>query len=101
MGRTIKGKITIQTIVYLLVALAVCEIVSVVTLNRNMTSQSQMYIQAEARNNAAVVNEWLLEQGNIMHTITDALAFMNTKDTEQIMDYLEQNLNENKDALMY
>lgn len=101
MGRTIKGKVTIQTTVYLLVALAVCEIVSVVTLNRNMTSQSQMYIRAEAQNNAAVVNEWLLEQGNIMHTITDAIAFMNTKDTDQIMDYLEQNLSENKDALMY
>lgn len=101
MGKTIKGKITVQTIMYLLVALVICELVSVVTLNANMTSQSKLYINAEAQTNAGVVNEWLIEQGNIAHTITNAVAFMNTKDPDTIMNYLEKNLSENKDALMY
>lgn len=43
MRKTIKGKITVQTIMYLLVALVICELVSVVTLNANMTSQSKLY----------------------------------------------------------
>ena len=47
------------------------------------------------------MNEWLSEQGNIAHTITNAVAFMNTKDPDTIMNYLEKNLSENKDALMY
>ena len=98
MRKTIKGKITVQTILYLLVALVICE---VVTLNANMTSQSKLYINAEAQTNAGVVNEWLIEQGNIAHTITNAVAFMNTKDPDTIMNYLEKNLSENKDALMY
>ena len=101
MRKTIKGKITAQTIMYLLVALVICELVSVVTLNANMTSQSKLYINAEAQTNAGVVNEWLIEQGNIAHTITNAVAFMNTKDPDTIMNYLEKNLSENKDALMY
>ena len=101
MRKTIKGKITVQTILYLLVALVICELVSVVTLNANMTSQSKLYINAEAQTNAGVVNEWLIEQGNIAHTITNAVAFMNTKDPDTIMNYLEKNLSENKDALMY
>ena len=101
MRKTIKGKITEQTIMYLLVALVICELVSVVTLNANMTSQSKLYINAEAQTNAGVVNEWLIEQGNIAHTITNAVAFMNTKDPDTIMNYLEKNLSENKDALMY
>lgn len=101
MRKTIKGKITVQTIMYLLVALVICELVSVVTLNANMTSQSKLYINAEAQTNAGVVNEWLIEQGNIAHTITNAVAFMNTKDPDTIMNYLEKNLSENKDALMY
>lgn len=101
MRKTIKGKITVQTIIYLLVALVICELVSVVTLNANMTSQSKLYINAEAQTNAGVVNEWLIEQGNIAHTITNAVAFMNTKDPDTIMNYLEKNLSENKDALMY
>lgn len=61
MKRTIKGKITVQTILYLLTALIICELVSVITLDSNMTSQSREYIDAEAQNNAAVVNEWLTE----------------------------------------
>ena len=101
MRKTIKGKITVQTIMYLLVALVICELVSVVTLNANMTSQSKLYINVEAQTNAGVVNEWLIEQGNIAHTITNAVAFMNTKDPDTIMNYLEKNLSENKDALMY
>lgn len=101
MRKTIKGKITVQTIMYLLVALVICELVSVVTLNANMTSQSKLYINAEAQTNAGVVNEWLIEQGNIAHTITNSVAFMNTKDPDTIMNYLEKNLSENKDALMY
>ena len=101
MRKTIKGKITVQTIMYLLVALVICELVSVVTLKANMTSQSKLYINAEAQTNAGVVNEWLIEQGNIAHTITNAVAFMNTKDPDTIMNYLEKNLSENKDALMY
>lgn len=101
MRKTIKGKITVQTIMYLLVALVICELVSVVTFNANMTSQSKLYINAEAQTNAGVVNEWLIEQGNIAHTITNAVAFMNTKDPDTIMNYLEKNLSENKDALMY
>ena len=101
MRKTIKGKIMVQTIMYLLVALVICELVSVVTLNANMTSQSKLYINAEAQTNAGVVNEWLIEQGNIAHTITNAVAFMNTKDPDTIMNYLEKNLSENKDALMY
>lgn len=101
MGKTIKGKITVQTIIYLLVALVICEVVSVVTLDKNMTSQSKLYIDAEAQTNAGVVNEWLIEQGNIAHTITNAVAFMNTKEPDTIMNYLEKNLSENKDALMY
>lgn len=101
MKRTIKGKITVQTILYLLTALIICELVSVITLDSNMTSQSREYIEAEAQNNAAVVNEWLTEQGNIAHTLATALAYMNTKDPDTIMDYLELNLSGNKDALMY
>ena len=98
---TIKGKITIQTIAYILVMLLICETVSIFALDSNMTSQSRLYINAEAQNNAGIVNEWLVEQGNIAHTLTNALAFMNTKDADTIMNYLEKNLSENKDALMY
>ena len=42
--------------------------------------------------NQCQCSEWLVEEGNIVHTIRNGVAFMNTKDTDQIMDYLEVNL---------
>lgn len=57
-----------------------------------MTTQAGNFVEAQAGTNANVVNEWLVEDGNIVHTIRNGVAFMNTKDTDQIMDYLEVNL---------
>jgi hypothetical protein len=81
-----------QTVISLVLAILLCELLSVSTLQNNMTSQARNFVEAQAGTNANVVNEWLVEEGNIVHTIRNGVAFMNTKDTDQIMDYLEVNL---------
>ena len=90
-----------QTVISLVLAILLCELLSVSTLQNNMTTQARNFVEAQAGTNANVVNEWLVEEGNIVHTIRNGVAFMNTKDTDQIMDYLEVNLAANEDALMY
>lgn len=90
-----------QTVISLVLAILLCELLSVSTLQNNMTTQARNFVEAQAGTNANVVNEWLVEEGNIVHTIRNGVAFMNTKDTDQITDYLEVNLAENEDALMY
>ena len=55
----------------------------------------------EADGNAAVINGWLKQEGNTVNTMKNALAVMDRDDTDAIMDYLEVNLNENENALMY
>lgn len=81
-----------QTVISLVLAILLCELLSVRTLQNNMTTQARNFVEAQAGTNANVVNEWLVEEGNIVHTIRNGMAFMNTKDTDQIMDYLEVNL---------
>lgn len=81
-----------QTVISLVLAILLCELLSVSTLQNNMTTQARNFVEAQAGTNANVVNEWLIEDGNIVHTIRNGVAFMNTKDTDQIMDYLEVNL---------
>ena len=81
-----------QTVISLVLAILLCELLSVSTLQNNMTTQARNFVEAQAVTNANVVNEWLVEDGNIVHTIRNGVAFMNTKDTDQIMDYLEVNL---------
>lgn len=81
-----------QTVISLVLAILLCELLSVSTLQNNMTTQARNFVETQAGTNANVVNEWLVEDGNIVHTIRNGVAFMNTKDTDQIMDYLEVNL---------
>lgn len=101
MKKTIKGKITLQTAIYLILTILVCEVVAVSALQRNMTAQAKNYVRMQAADNADVVDEWLKDQGNIVHTVRNAIAYMDNKDSEVIMDYLEANLKENENALMY
>lgn len=72
MGKTIKSKITMQTVISLVLAILVCELLSVSTLQNNMTTQARNFVEAQAVTNANVVNEWLVEQGNI-DTQTDSI----------------------------
>lgn len=81
-----------QTVISLVLAILLCELLSVSTLQNNMTTQARNFVEAQAGTNANVVNEWLVEDGNIVHTIRNGVVFMNKKDTDQIMDYLEVNL---------
>lgn len=101
MTKTIKGKITLQTAIYLILTIIICEVVAVGALQRNMTTQEKSYVSMQSADNARVVDEWLKEQGNIVHTLRNAIAYMNNKDSKFIMDYLEANLKENENALMY
>lgn len=99
--KTIRGRITFQTALFLILTIVICEVVSVTSLRNNMTSQAEEFVKGQAISNADVVDEWLTEQGNIVHTMRNAVAYMDNKDTEFIMDYLEKNLKENPYALMY
>lgn len=101
MKKTIKGKITLQTAIYLILTIIICEAVAVSALQRNMTTQEKNYVSMQSADNAHVVDEWLKEQGNIVHTLRNAIAYMNNKDSKFLMDYLEANLKENENALMY
>ena len=101
MTKTIRGKITLQTALYLILTIIVCEVVAVNALQSNMTTQTRNYVTSEAEVNADIVSEWLEGQADIVHTLRNAVAYMNDKDAGRIMDYLEANLAENEDALMY
>lgn len=45
MKKTIKGKLTLNTAIFIVAAIIVCEIVSVNALKTNMTNQTRQYDQ--------------------------------------------------------
>ena len=44
MKKTIKGKLTLTTAIFIVAAIIVCEIVSVNALKTNMTNQTRQYV---------------------------------------------------------
>lgn len=101
MKRTIKGNlVTVITICTVLIIL-VTAIANGVATSRVIVNGKKELLAEEAQTNAEVMNEWLKKQGDVVHTIRNTLAFMDTKDKQEIMDYLETCLAENDAALMY
>lgn len=101
MKRTIKGNlVTVITICTVLIIL-VTAIANGVATSRVTVNGKKELLAEEAQTNAEVMNEWLKKQGDVVHTIRNTLAFMDTKDKQEIMDYLETCLAENDAALMY
>lgn len=100
-GGTIKGRIrgivTLCTVFIIIVTV----INSAVSTKNIMTSSIKEMLSDNAGNNAKIIDGWIVEQGNTVHMMRNTLAYMDTKDTEAIMDYLEQNLQDNESALMY
>lgn len=93
----IAGLVTIGIVVIILVT----AFINGATTRSVMVDDESVILSDEAVSNAKVINQWLEKQGNIVHTLRNSLAFLNEKDEKKIMNYLEKNLSENEDALMY
>lgn len=98
---TIKGQIELTITLCTIFIIAVICVINGISTRNIMVSSEKELLEKTANTTTNVINEWLEEQADIVHTMRNALAFMDRKDTEAIMDYLELNLAENENALMY
>lgn len=98
---TIKGQIELIITLCTVFIIAVICIINGISTKNIMESNEKELLKKTAVITSHVINGWLEEQADIVHTIRNGLAYMNSKDTEAIMDYLELNLAENENALMY
>lgn len=101
----LKGSIRFQiaglVTVCIFVIILVTAVINGATTKKVMIDNESTMLSDEAVSNAEVISQWLEKQGDIVHTLRNTLAFMNEKDEQKIMDYLEENLSSNQDALMY
>lgn len=99
--KTIKGNlIGIVTICTVLIILITVFANGFATSRMTVRDKKDLLLE-EALTNADVMDQWIKEQGDIVHTIRNSIAFFDKKDPDTIMDYLEVCLAENDAALMY
>lgn len=98
---TIKGKIILYVALCTIVIIAATAVISSVVLKDALKTSEHGVLTAEAESTSDIIDEWLVRQGDIVKTMKSALETMDTDDREGIMDFLEANLKNNDDALMY
>ena len=99
--RTVKGSVSFFVAVCIMIIIIVSQISVSVVVNGILNDRSKSELMSEADENAKIINGWLEKQAATLTAIKDALVYQNDTDHEKIMDYLELNLGENEDALMY
>ncbi len=98
---SIKGNIISYVALCIVVIIAVTATLNSVVMRNVLKTSGYNMLTEEAENTGALIDEWLLRQAYIVDTMGNALSTMDTDDMESVMDYLEINLSENPDALMY
>ena len=98
---SIKGKLILLVAVCTVFIILAMTVVSSVNARDLVVNSSRELLADKAGTNAEVMNGWLEEQGEIVTVMKNAIAAMDPSDKDGIMDYLEVNLTENENALMY
>ena len=98
---TIKGKITIYVAISMVVMIAITALINSIVLNSALKTSEHSALAAKAEGTSDIIDDWLMGQADMVETIKNALEGMEKDNPEAIMDFLEKNLEDNEDALMY
>ncbi len=98
---SIKGSIISYVALCTVIIIAVTATLNSIVMRNALITNGRSTLTEEAENTSQLIDEWLVRQAYIVDTMKNALATMETDDMESVMDYLEANLSENPDALMY
>ena len=98
---SIKGKIISCAVICIVIIIAATAVINSLVLRKALiTSQENLLIE-QAELNSQSIDEWIVKQGNIVVAMKNALVTMDRTNENAIMDFLNSNLKENEDALMY
>lgn len=98
---SIRGRIILYTALSIILIISVTAVINSIVLRDALKTSEHNILIAEADNTGNTINEWLNRQAAYVVTMKNSLENMDRNDTDAIMDFLEANLAENEDALMY
>ena len=98
---SIRGRIELAITLGTILIIVVTVVNSAWMTRNTMVTNAKQLLTANAQTNAKVIDQWLNEEAAVVHAMRNTLAYMDTKDGDTIMNYLEKQLNDNENALMY
>ena len=101
MKRSIRGRIVRFTVICMIIMIAVVVVAEGFVMAKNLRQNATDYVLAQTRDKAQSINEWLEKEAVYVDSLSTTLAGFDAENKDGIMDFLEQSLAENPDALMY
>ena len=98
---SIKGNLMIYVALCTVLIIAVTAILNSIVMRNALLSSGYSALTEAAEYNSELIDEWFIRQAYIVNTMKSALETMDTDHMEDVMDFLEDNLAKNPDALMY
>ena len=98
---SIKGRIILYVALCMIAIIAVTAVVNSLVLYDALKTSEHSVLVAETESTSEIIDEWLVRQADIVKTMKSSLETMDKDDKDAIMDFLEVNLKNNDDALMY
>lgn len=98
---SIKGNIIIYVALCTVVIILVTATLNSVVIRNVLITDGHDMLKEKAENTGDLINEWLVRQAYIVDTMKSGLETMDRDNMEDVMDYLQTNLSQNPDALMY
>lgn len=98
---SIKGKITYYVALCTVIIILVTATINSVVMRNILISNGHTTLMERADYNSELIDDWLTRQSDIVDTMKSALSTMHKDNMDSVMDYLNENLSRNSDALMY
>lgn len=98
---TIKGKIILYVAISTIVMIVITAFINSIVLNSALKTSEHSVLIAKAEGTSESIDDWLSGQADMVEIIKNALEGMEKSNPEAIMDFLERNLKDNENALMY
>lgn len=98
---SIKGNIIFYVALCTAVIIVVTATLNSVVMRNVLITDGHDTLTEKAENTGELINEWLVRQAYIVDTMKSGLETMDPDNMESVMDYLQANLSQNPDALMY
>lgn len=98
---SIKGNIISYVALCTVIIILVTSTLNSIVMRNVLLTKGQTALTENTQNTGDLIDEWLTRQAYIVNTMKNTLSIMPTNDMDAVMDYLEINLAENPDALMY
>lgn len=85
----------------LIIMIVISQICNINIIHNTLENDYKNQLLLQSKDNAETIDLWMNKQASTLEAVMQGLVFLNTIDHEKIMDYLEEQLNQNEDALMY